>query len=450
MAKFNLTLTDSDAPLHERLAQAIVALIETGQFRAGDRLPPQRVIAQRAGVAIGTVTKAIDYLSDRGIVRGEVGRGTFVNPKRPSSSSSREVDLSLSVPPMYVDEDIFIAAAERSARNVLKIPSGGLYDLKGTHSQRSVMAQWLSRTRLVTDPDELVLCVGAQQAIHMAFSDVRKVSPFIACEAPTFSGAIVSARHLGLELLPVDHDEEGMTPGALEKVLAETGCRAVYTVPVCQNPMGFEVGETRRRQILEVCRRHEAFIIEDDIYGVHSGKGRLTYKELAPQIVYFLTSLSKCLTPLARVGVLIPPMDRMSSVTKMLRAEAFGAPPTALEFGCALIELGADVVAAVALRKEAQARTEMAARVLQLASVPMPHGAPHLWLPMSAVDAERLVRRSLEQGVRITPPEATALKGRRASGVRLCILAPEHRDDLLRGLTIIAKLLNDTSAATIV
>ncbi len=450
MVKFNLTLTDSDAPLHERLAQAINVLIEAGQFKAGDRLPPHRVIAQQAGVAIGTVTKAIDYLSDRGIVRGEVGRGTFVNAKRPSSPSTGEVDLSLSVPPLYVDEDMFVAAAERSARNVLKIPSGGLYDLKGTFSQRSVMAEWLTRTRVDTDPDDLVLCVGAQQAIHMAFSDVKKVSSLIACEAPTFSGAIVAANHLCLELVPVDHDEEGMTPDALDKALAETGCRAVYTVPVCQNPMGFEVGETRRRQILQVCLRHDARIIEDDIYSVHAGKGRLTYKELAPQQVYFLTSLSKCLTPLARVGVLIPPGDRMISITKMLRAEAFGAPPTALEFGCSLIELGADVIAASALRKEAHARTEMAAKVLQLPSVPMPHGAPHLWLPMSAVDAERLARRSLEQGVRVTPPEATALKGRKASGVRLCILAPEHRDDLQRGLAIIAELLNDSSAATIV
>src|SRR5690554_2643178 len=123
MVKFNLTPTDSDAPLHERLAQAINVLIDAGQFKAGDRLPPHRVIAQQAGVAIGTVTKAIDYLSDRGIVRGEVGRGTFVNAKRSSSPSTGEVDLSLSVPPLYVDEDMFVAAAERSARNVLKIPS---------------------------------------------------------------------------------------------------------------------------------------------------------------------------------------------------------------------------------------------------------------------------------------------------------------------------------------
>ena len=439
----SLPLAPSDERLHERLAQAIAARIEAGDYRAGERLPTHRELASQAGVAIGTVTKAIELLSNRGIVRGEVGRGTFVNGSLQQSSTA-PVDLTLNVPPLMIEEALFLSASERAGRKVLGLPSAGLYDLKGTAAQRETIADWLTRTRLDVSPEALLLCVGAQQAIHLAFADLGRLSPFIACEAATFSGAIAAASHLELSWKPVDHDDEGMIPDALEQVLKESGCRTVYATPVCQNPLGFEVGEARRRAIIRVCRKYDAYIVEDDIYGIYTAKGRVTYKQLAPDRVYYLTSLSKCLTPLVRLGVLVPPEDRLAPLVRALRAQVFGAAPTALELGCALIELGADRLAAEALCKEAKLRTELTARLLGLDAVPMPEGAPHIWLPMPAVEAEKLARRSSEHGVRLTPPDATSIGGDKAGGIRLCILAPSHRHDLERALRVIVGLLADT------
>src|SRR3546814_14031953 len=85
---------------------------------------------------------------------------------------------------------------------------------------------------------------------------------------------------------------------------------------------------------------------------------------------------------------------------------------------CALIELGADTTVASILRKEAKARIALAQRILNLDEVPMPDGAPHIWLPMSPVRAEKLARRASEQGVRLTPPDASFVGGECAGGVR--------------------------------
>jgi DNA-binding transcriptional MocR family regulator len=293
------------------------------------------------------------------------------------------------------------------------------------------------------EPAAVLLCVGAQQAIHLAFADLRRQSRSIASEGATFSGAISAAADLGLDWRPVDHDEEGMVPDDLDRVLADTGCRIIYATPVCQNPLGLEAGEARRREIVRVCERHDAYIVEDDIYGLYAAKGRVTYKQLAPDRVYYLTSLSKCLTPLARVGVLVPPEDRQAQITRALRAQVFGAAPVALELGCALIELGADRVAADALREEAKLRTGLAAEILALRSVPMPEGCPHLWLPMPALAAEKLARRASEHGVRLTPPDATSIGGETSAGIRLCILAPPRREDLEHALRTIVGLLED-------
>jgi DNA-binding transcriptional MocR family regulator len=441
-ATSRLQLPAGETALHERLAQAIVGLIDGGSYGPGEQLPTHRDLARETGVAIGTVTKAIELLSKRGIVRGEVGRGTFIN-LRPERSLGGTIDLTLNVPPLVIEDQLFLAAGERAGRTALTLPSAGLHDLRGTLEQRRIVADWLARTRLETNAAALLLCVGAQQAIHLAFADIQRISPTIGSEAATFSGAIAAAAHLGLDWEVVDHDEEGITPEALDRLFATSACRAIYATPVCQNPLGFEVGEERRREIVRICEKHDAYIVEDDIYGIYAAKGRVTYKELAPERVYYLTSLSKCLTPLVRLGVLVPPGDRIPKLARDLRAQVFGAPPTALELGCALIELGADTVAADRLRKEAKIRTRLTAKLLRLDHLPMPEGTPHIWLPMPAVEAEKLARRATEHGVRLTPPDATSIGGEKSGGVRLCILAPTNRNDLERALRIVDHLLNE-------
>src|SRR5690606_23418293 len=120
------------------------------------------------------------------------------------------------------------------------------------------------------------------------------------------------------------------------------------------------------------CARHDAFIVEDDIYGLYAASGRHTYKEAAPERVYYLSSLSKCVTPLVRLGVLAPPAERIPQIAKRLRAEIWGAAPHALEMGCSLLELGAAESTGAALRKEAKARAALTASILKLDHLLMP------------------------------------------------------------------------------
>lgn len=444
-----LLLPESMAPLHERVAEAVEGLIASGIYRPGDRLPSHRELARQAGVAIGTVTRAIDLLSSRGIIRGEVGRGTFINASEATAVPGGVVDLTINGPPPIIEESAFLAATERAVRKAASLPNGGYADLRGTADQRTVMAGWLSRTRLEVGPDEILLCVGAQHAIYLAFADLKSCSEVIATEGSTFPGAIAAAADLGMTLAPVAHDGEGMLPDALDRVLTETGGRIVYTTPVCQNPLGFETGDERRRAIMAVCRKHGAFIVEDDIYSLYAAKGEMTYKAMAPDSVYYVTSLSKSLSPLTRVGVLAPPAERRSSLARRLRAQIWGAAPLALEIGCAMLELGIHESVAKILLSEARQRAQLTRTILHLDHLPMPQGAPHIWLPMPLLDAEKLARRASERGVRLTPPDATAIGGQGQGGVRLCVMAPPRRADLERALRTVAELRDNPDEAII-
>ena len=433
-----LSLPDGKAPLHERLADAVEKLIASGGYARGDRLPTHRDISREANVAIGTVTKAIDLLEKRGVVRSETGRGTFVNASVETDADF--VDLNFNVPLPVVDEAQFRAAAVHASSRLGSVPNGGYPEPGGGRDQRAVMAGWLSDTRLRANPDDLLITIGGQHAIHLAMADLAGDTRTIVTEAAAFSGAIAAARNLGLEMQAVDHDRHGMIPADLQRVLSKPGSKAIYLTPVCQNPFGFEMGEERRQEIVEICRRNDACIIEDDIYSVYAQSKSATFHELAPERVYYINGLSKSLTPLIRVGVLLPPRSRRAAIASRVRAEVWGTSPFDTEVARALLEAGAHTKARDILRSEARHRVELAKRVLGLPEVPMPDGAPHIWLPMATAAAEKLARRALERGVRVTPPDATAVGGEKSGGVRLCLMAPHQRSSLEKALRILADL----------
>ncbi|WP_224703175.1 aminotransferase-like domain-containing protein [Devosia aquimaris] len=436
-----MQLADDDLPLHERVAAAVEAAIASGKYAPGARLPTHRQLAQQFSVSIGSVTRAIDALSARGVVRGEIGRGTFVLDRSDSAGDDGGlVDLSINAPAPVISLAQMAEASAIANRQALALPNGGYVDLTGTERQRGALAGWLSANRTPLVADEIVLCNGAQQGLHLAFAEQRAQSAVILTETATYPGALAAVANLGMRMHPVAVDSEGMVPAALEQALAETGAKTIYTTPVCQNPLGFETGPARRRALLALAQQYGAMIVEDDIYGFYASKGGPSYKAMAPEQVYFVTSLSKSLTPLVRVGVLAPPSAQLPSVRKRLRAEGWGLPPYVAEMAAAMIECGLADTAAAALRSEARLRLGMAQEILGLEALLMPDGAPHVWLPMAPLRAEQVARRASEAGVRLTPPSATQVGGVPVAGIRLCLMAPP-RATLARALGVIARIL---------
>ena len=70
------------------IAEALSGDVKSGRLRPGDRLPTHRDLAYRLGVTVGTVTRAYAEAARRGLVGGEVGRGTYVRDTRPASFSA--------------------------------------------------------------------------------------------------------------------------------------------------------------------------------------------------------------------------------------------------------------------------------------------------------------------------------------------------------------------------
>lgn len=449
-------VADGPEPIYERLIAALERDMASGVLAPGTRLPPHRELAHRLKLGVGTVTRAYAEAESRGLIAAHVGRGSFVAEKEPPrpgppAAGGQGIDLARNTPP-------FAPARRRLADALGKLRHRP--DLEdhlhyappeGFEAHRRAGAAWLARTAGFADADwrRLVCCGGAQQGMTLALSTICRPGDTVMTESATFFGFKSLAEHAGYHLRGLAMDAEGLRPDAIARAAAE-GARVLYTVPTLQNPTGRVMSLARRREVAETARRHDIWIVEDDIYAPYAVEmGLPPLASFAPDRTFYVSGVSKVLAPGLRSGYMLPPPGRLyDEVLQHVRAFSY-APPS---FGCLIatqwIEDGTADTIAREIRQDVLARTQLAETILG-GAIETP-GAPrslHVWLPMSELDAERVTRRTLRDGVRVTPPSAPMVCDAAETGVRLCLGGVADLGTLEKALLTVRAALSEGSDA---
>ena len=433
-------LTAADGPAYARIVEALATDIDRGALPRGARLPTQRALAEAVGVGIGTVTRAYAEAEARGLIDAVVGRGSFVARSAPAPQADGMIDLSRNVAPMAPAAAALRAAVAGLARRADLAERLDYAPDAGFLADRRAGAAWLRRTANLESADErrLIVTAGAQQGIAVALAALCRPGDAVIVETATFNGVKLAAAQLGLRVIPVAMDGEGLTPEALERAASESGARAAYVQPF-QNPTARVMGLPRRREIVEAARRAGVTLIEDDLYGPHVAElGLPPLAELATDQVVYVSGLSKSLSPGVRTGFLIPPEHRRAAALDALRAATFGAPTFGAALATQWIESGAAFEVFEAIRGELRRRTTLATGVLAGLIEPLRLGAtPHVWLPLGELEAERIAGQALRAGVKVTPPRAPFVDGEPVDGLRVCLGAAPDLATLERGLSVL-------------
>lgn len=139
------------------------------------------------------------------------------------------------------------------------------------------------------------------------FGILAKPGEVILTEAVTYPGARSIAAQLGIRLMGLAMDEQGVDPDAL-RMACETVCpRALYVNPTLQNPTSLTMPAPRRLAIAEVARRFGVPIIEDDAYGFIAPQPPAAFAVLAPDLTWHIAGLSKCLGAGLRCAYVVTP-----------------------------------------------------------------------------------------------------------------------------------------------
>jgi len=437
---------------YRRIADRIAEDIAAGRLRPGERLPPQRVFARRRGIAGSTAGRVYGELVRRGLVVGEVGRGTFVRAAPlPSGRALAEpattapVNLELNYPSAPGQWELLAPALAPLLRPDVLAESLRTAPATGTAAAREAAAGLLATPGWRPAPSRLAFAGNARQAIAAALASLVRPGGRVGIESLTYPLVKEIANRLGVTLVPLPMDAEGLRPEAVTAAHRSTPLSAVYVQPTLHNPTSVTMGEARRHQLAAVARELDLPLVEDRIWSfLHEGPLD-PLAAYAPERTYVVDGLSKRVAPGLTVGFLVAPEGRVEQAAAALRSGAWTASRFALEAAVRWIADGTVEHLVRAKRADAAHRQRLVAEHLRGYTVHSdPHGYYAWWELPYPWRADTFAAAAAERGMAITPGSAFTVPvlGTRAEDcVRLGLAstAPPELAQALRMLAGIAR-----------
>lgn len=441
-------------PAYLSLAEHYARAIGDGLVPAGTRLPPQRRLADDLGLSVQTVSRAYEELIRRGLVVGEVGRGSFVLPQGteapPPYLAERAgglVDLSILKPVterMHVET--FRDGLHWVAENLTSPAALSFRPSSVLPQHRQVAADWLRRGGIETAPECITLTDGATSAITTAVMSAVPPGGLLAAAGLTHHLLMPLCKYLGLQLEPLPIDHDGIVPEALDHLARKGSLRAVYMQPSAINPRALLTSLERRIELIEIARRHDLLIVENDMLNVLIEDRPTPLVALAPERVLHINGFTKSNLPGLRVAWLVSP-PRLAAVTANRHLVTnWMATPAMVELLSHWIGDGT-VDRLILWQREALRERHRIAREELAGTVFYAHPQSlHVWLELPpGRDEDEFVAQARQRGVAVASGRAFRLDERqRRDAVRIA-LGSTSAEDLRHGLKLVAETLRSTA-----
>ncbi|MEX1035492.1 MAG: PLP-dependent aminotransferase family protein [Sneathiella sp.] len=439
-------------PLHTSLVSAFKEAIADGRLAAGTQLLPHRTLAHKLGISVHTVGKAYDELKRQGLIDGHVGRGTYVlAPNLPSHQpylmergTNGTIDLSISRP--LIDS----IHADRMETALKNLPGSLDHDTYlacrpnvGLLSHREAGAEWLSRCLLDTAPDSVIITNGVTHGMTVALSAITRPGDIVVSEKITHHLIVSLCSYLGVRLQGLEFDEEGLVPEAFETACKNQDVKVYFSVPTVANPMATMMSEERRRQLINIARRYDVFIIEDDAWGPLIENRPPPIAARTPERTIYLTSFTKCTMSGLRTGYLVAPDSLIPAITGRLVAFSWMATPLIAEIASRWIKDGtADELVQWQQRALADRYTIVEEEMAGLSWRGHPNSL-HFWLELpEGWDTATYVNHARSLGIAVAPTQPFLTPNmQKADAVRIAVAGTRDTKRFRRGLSAIRNLL---------
>ena len=455
-------LSDRPGPKYLSITRAMVDDIATGTLQPGMQLPTHRELAYQLGVTVGTVSRAYAEATRRGLIDGEVGRGTFIRRRIgqdmgaiPVGASRGGIDLGLNFPPMgNMERDAFSNALKEIAesRDLMNLMSYAPHG--GAPRHREAAADWMRSLGVETDAGRCIVTTGAQNGMFAAFSALMRAGDTILVEKLTYPGIFPLAEMLGLKIQPVGMDADGVRPDALEEACRSFAPRALYCMPTLHNPTNAVMGAQRREDIAAIAERYNLILVEDDLYRFLMADAPPPLANYLPDQAIFITSAAKQLAPGLRIGGISAPRMMVPKLESAMRVSTWMAAPAMADIFALWVERGIASILARRKTAEMKSRQATAADILQGFDYAGHPTSMHLWLTVPEPWTDREAVTVLgERGVIASAGQVfAAAPGAGRNRLRLSLGNPADLATVRHGLGIIAETLSGVpqQAASIV
>ncbi len=321
---------DSGEYLYVQLYKAIKEMISDGDIEVNFKLPTIRKLAKELEVNNVTIVNAYNLLEKQGYVYKRVGSGTFANDMSNSGvlkfeseeellreQDSDMINFAITAPPenLFPIEDIKLAINKVLDRD--KGMAFSYQQSQGYYPLRKSIKNYLSEYDIDTSEDDIQIISGAQQGIDILSKALIDYGDVVFTENPTYSGALAVFKSRSARTISIDIESDGLDMIDLENKLRSFKPKFIYTMPIFQNPTGYSYSMAKKQRLLELAKKHDFYIIEDDYLSDISfdGEHNVTLKSLdCDDRVIYIKSFSKISMPGLRLAFLVIPKTLYNDV----------------------------------------------------------------------------------------------------------------------------------------
>ncbi len=433
--------------LYTQLVDDIAKSVSDGVLKAGDRLPSIRDASRARRLSITTVRHAYQVLESQGVIEGRPQSGYFVTTKGSSSglagaTSDADTDADTDADLQSLDAGQYVLATLKSIRTHNAVPLGSPYPDPALFPWRRIQQRMREAMRglqdsdvaqdippgnarlirqialrhmrngLNVDPQEVIVTVGATEGLNLCLRAVARPGDTIAVESPTFYVMRKAAERLGMRVIELQtKPKEGIDIQGLSDFLVRGRVDACITMPNFQNPLGYVMPDANKRALVDLAVRHQMPLIENGVYNelYYGSEPPTTLKSFdTTGTVLHCGSFSKSLGGSIGVGWVLAGKYR-AEIEQLKFLSTFStssiAQAAVAEF---LAQDGWDQYLRSArqdLRQRCEIMSGMVKRFFPEGThVSEPGGGYLLWVQLpDGVDALRLSREAMKQGISVTP-----------------------------------------------
>lgn len=433
----------SKRPLQTQIRETVIGSILSKQALPGSLMPSSRKLATHLGVARMTVTLAFQELVDQGFLETQSRSGYMVAdtdaiPRLPVGNAFEAAENS-DIWKNVLSEDLHHRKRIRKPKDWRSFPypfvfgemdpsifrhtawrecvrqAMGTRDFElmaGNDSTDDallvdyILSRMLPRRGISAKREQVLITVGAQNAIWLAIEILTRRPLKAVCENPCYPDTLQALRWCGAEVTTVDVDADGLPPDDIP-----LGTQAVFVTPSHHAPTGATLPRLRREQLLAQAQERDFIVVEDDyefeMSFIEPPSPALKAIDKDQRVLY-AGSFSKALFPGLRLGYLVGP-EQVIAEAKELRSMMLRHPPGHLQRTAAyfLAQGHYDLLIRDMRRKFAKRRMAAVEALketdLEMAGAAQ-FGGTSLWIKApDGTDTEILAQELLSDGVVIEP-----------------------------------------------
>ncbi|KQL45741.1 GntR family transcriptional regulator [Brevibacillus choshinensis] len=315
------------------------ALIEGKTYREGDKLPSIRELARQYQCSMSTVIRTLHELEKRHLVYSVDKSGYYVVKKqgKPHTAVPDIIDFATSAPDPdvfpYVDFQHCINKAIETYKNDLFLYGTA----QGLPSLIYVLQKQLANQQVFTQPSNIFVTSGVQQALALlATIPFPNQKDTLLIEQPGYHLLIEYLETHKLPVIGIKRTAQGLDLEELEKLFRSERIKFFYTMPRFQSPLGTSYSRQEKAAIVELARKYEVYIVEDDHLAdlEQDSKSDPMFTFDQSEHVIYLKTYSKIIFPGLRLGTAVIPdalTDTFNQYKRLLDIDSSMLSQAALE-----------------------------------------------------------------------------------------------------------------------